>query len=81
MFYLLRFVVVVPLCLPIDSLEKADTRTRGSTQFNFKHIQTRKKAAQQSFFVRTIPDWNVLHPDVKTAPSAEAFKARRQKFR
>ena len=68
------------VALPIDNiLEKADSRTRGSTQNNFKHIRSRKRVAQQSFFVRTVPDWNILATETKAAPSSEAFKTRVRK--
>ena len=48
--------------------QKADARTR-SGAINFKHIQTNISALLNSFYVKTIGDWNKLPRNVKTAPS------------
>ena len=66
------------VALSIDMLCRPDKRTRGSTQ-NFRTIQTKKRPFANSFFIRTIPDWNKLPSDVKLAPTFTAFKARLKK--
>ena len=66
------------VALSIDMLCRPDNRTRGSTQ-NFRTIQTKKRPFANSFFIRTIPDWNKLPSDVKLAPTFTAFKARLKK--
>ena len=48
----------------IDMLCRPDSRTRGNTQ-NFRTIKTKKIPFPNSFFIRTIPDWNKLPSDVK----------------
>ena len=68
------------VALPITNiLNKADSRTRGSKQNNFKPLRTTKKATAQSFFVRTVNEWNSLAPEIKSAPSTAAFKSRIRK--
>ena len=54
------------VALSIDMLCRPDSRTRGSTQ-NIRTIKTRKIPFSNSFFIRTIPDWNKLPSDVKLA--------------
>ena len=66
------------VALSIDILCRTNSRTRGSTQ-NFKTIKTKKIPFSNSFFIRTIPDWNKLPSDVKLAPTFTAFKARLEK--
>ena len=64
------------VALPINEiLERANSRTRGSTKNNFKHICLRRRVAQQSF-IRTVPDWNSLASETKAPPLSEAFKTR-----
>lgn len=63
------------VALPLNMLQRADSRVRGSAQ-NFKHLKARKAAFSNSFFPRTVREWNQLPLDVKLAPSTAAFKAR-----
>ena len=55
------------ITLSIDMLCSPDSRARGSTQ-NFTPIKTKKGPFSNSFFIRTIPDWNKLPSDVKLVP-------------
>ena len=66
------------VALSIDMLCRPDSRTRGSTQ-NFRIIKTKKIPFSNSFYIRTIPDWNKLPSDVKLAPTFTVFKARLKK--
>ena len=43
-----------------DILIKADSRTRSKHPYKLKHIQARTSAYKNSFFPRTIPEWNKL---------------------
>ena len=64
---------------PTHHMKKADARRRSCAN-NFRHyIGTNKSAFYNTFYVRTIRDWNKLPQDVKSAPSAAAFKARLQR--
>ena len=62
------------VALSIDVLCRPDSRTRGSTQ-NFRTIKTKNIPFSNSFFIRTIPDWNKLPSDVKLAQTFTVFKA------
>ncbi len=64
------------VALPQEYLITQDKRTRGGNSSNFKHIRAKKKQSEQSFVVRTIPEWNGLPVDSKGAPTLETFKAR-----
>ena len=66
------------VALSIDILCRPDSRARGSTQ-NFRINKTKKIPFSNSFYIRTIPDWNKLPSDVKLAPTFTVFKARLKK--
>ncbi len=57
-----------------DYLTKADSRTRSSHDFKYKHIQTNSQQFKNSFFPRTVPDWNPLPVETVTAASPASFK-------
>ena len=59
-----------------DTLIRADSRTRASHSHKFRTIRAKTEAYRQSFFPRTIPDWNQLPPSIVEAPSIDSFKAR-----
>ena len=63
------------VALPTDILQRADPRVRDSAH-KYKHLTARKAAFANSFYIRTVRDWNQLPVDVKLAPSPAAFKAR-----
>ena len=62
----------------IDHLLKdMTTQTRiGTGQFTFQHIAVNTDIYNNSFYQRTIPEWNSLPIDVCTASSAEKFKSK-----
>ena len=52
--------------------------TRGETSWGRNVLlphQTYSDALKNSFFPRTIPHWNSLHPSVANAQSTEEFRA------
>ena len=51
-----------------------DQRTRGSNTQKFQRTYTRLNVHKQSFFSRTVAEWNDLKDAAVTAPSIEAFK-------
>jgi hypothetical protein len=51
-------------------------RTRSSHILNYNVPQSNKDCYRQSLYPRTIPQWNALPSDVKTAPSAQCFKTK-----
>ena len=57
-------------------LVTAYSRTRSShdNDLTYKHIQANTQAYKNSFYVRTIKDWNSLPEDAVKAPSVHAFK-------
>ena len=52
----------------------ADSRTRGGLRF--RQQRTNKEQYRQSFFPRSIREWNILPDAITTAPTLEDFKAR-----
>ena len=63
------------VALPINqTLEKCDPRTRGGAN-NFKHIRANKSLYANSFFPKTVIDWNNLDQGTKTQTSLSTFKS------
>ena len=54
-------------------LTTAGTRTRAKHPHKFKHIPATSTPYKQSFFPRTVREWNTLHPE--TIASYMATKA------
>ena len=54
-------------------LQTADHRVRDSAH-KYQHLPAKKSALANSFYNRTVRNWNILK--VKLAPSPAAFKAR-----
>ena len=66
--------------IPIDELAtKPDTRTRRADH-NYQHIRANKTNFASSFIVKTIPEWNNLPKEIKSASSVGAFKSRLARF-
>ena len=66
--------------IPIDELAtKPDTRTRRA-DYNYQHIRANKTNFANSFIVKTIPEWNNLPKEIKSASSVGAFKSRLARF-
>ena len=57
-------------------LVPAQKRTRGSHDHKFQSYQPRIEAFKNSFFPRTITDWNMLSSSTVEAPSLDSFKQR-----
>ena len=62
-----------------DYLQHGDTRTRAKNSMKFKQMKTSTQIFQNSFFPRTIPDWNVLPEDTIKCDNVESFRAALQK--
>ena len=62
------------LAVPTDDI--ADSRTRASHRYKYSTIRANTEPYRQSFFPRTIPEWNILPPSIAEAPSIDTFKAR-----
>ena len=58
-----------------DYLTKADSRTRNLHAHKYRHINSNSDQFKNSFFVRTIPQWNDLTEASVNADTARAFKA------
>ena len=63
------------VALPTHILQTADHRVRDFA-YKYKHLPAKKSALANSFYNRTVRDWNILKGEVKLAPSPAAFKAR-----
>ena len=57
MFKILNELVEIPIN---DHLIPADRRTRGGHNQAYKHLRANTTLGQNSFWHRTIPDWNSL---------------------
>ena len=69
------------VAIPIDELAtKQDTRSRRA-KYNYQHIRANKTTFANSFIVKTIPEWNNLPKEKKSASSVGAFKSRLAKFK
>ena len=60
--------------VPHQHLVAGDSRTRGANKF--REIPASKDAYRQSFYPRTIRQWNKLPPDITSTSSLEGFKAK-----
>lgn len=58
-----------------DTLIPADSRTRTNHKLKFKTIQSNSPAYRNSFFVKTIPQWNNLKETTIESPSVKSFKS------
>lgn len=65
-------IVAVPAS---NLLILADSRTRHSNPFSYKHIQTSKDCYKYSFFPHTITQWNKLPIQATSVNTVEGFKA------
>ena len=55
-------------------------RTRSDHALNYKILSTHKDCYKYSLYPRTIPLWNKLPPELKTAPSVLSFKQQLEKY-
>ena len=47
---------------------------RSTSQRRLEHCKSNTAPHRESFFPRTIRDWNTLHPTARTASTLEVFK-------
>jgi hypothetical protein len=73
MYKVLNETVAVPAA-PL--LQPAYARTRASHSRKLQHLTTHTTIYNQSFFPRTVPEWNSLPPELVSSESAEVFKTR-----
>ena len=57
------------------TLIQADSRTRSSHQHKLKHLSARSAQHKNSFFVATVPQWNILPQALVSVDTTTAFKA------
>ena len=72
MFKILNELVEIPIN---DRLIPADRRTRGGHNQAYKHIRANTTLGQNSFWHRTIPDWNSLPAAATESKTVAAFKS------
>ena len=72
MFKILNELVEIPIN---DRLIPADRRTRGGHNQAYKHLRANTTLGQNSFWHRTIPDWNSLLAAAIESKTVAAFKS------
>ena len=72
MFKILNELVEIPIN---DRLIPADRRTRGGHNQAYKHLRANTTLGQNSFWHRTIPDWNSLPAAAIESKTVAAFKS------
>ena len=72
MFKILNELVEIPIN---DRLAPADRRTRGGHNQAYKHLRANTTLGQNSFWHRTIPDWNSLPAASIESKTVAAFKS------
>ena len=60
----------IPLC---NIMDRSDSRTRGAKN-NYKYISSKNTAFGQSFFPKTLKDWNKLDNETKESSTTVQFK-------
>ena len=65
-----RGKINIPVCNLVD---RSDSRTRGAKN-NYKYISTKNTAFGQSFFPKTLTDWNKLNNETKESSTTVQFK-------
>ena len=62
--------------VPTDqNLVHCSEHTRAGKQGNFKQLQANCETCRNSFYPKTIIDWNSLSTELKKAQSLEVFKS------
>ena len=72
MFKILNELVEIPIN---DRLIPADRRTRGGHNQAYKHIRANTTLGQNSFWHRTIPDWDYIPAAAIESKTVAAFKS------
>ena len=57
------------------TLQKADSRTRSQHSYKYRHLNASTTQYKNSFFARTIPEWNSLPEACISADNVPAFVA------
>jgi hypothetical protein len=71
MYKVVQGLVAVPY---ENHIERHQGRTRAKNSLKLKLYAPKTETFRNSFFPRTIKDWNTLEEDIATAPSLETFK-------
>ncbi|KAI8515244.1 hypothetical protein Bbelb_078350 [Branchiostoma belcheri] len=69
------------LCINMQTRPTPNVQTRATRQSHsaaYRVPQSRTSYRQNSFFPRTIPDWNTLDADIALSPSLEEFRGKLQ---
>ncbi|KAI8512895.1 hypothetical protein Bbelb_095340 [Branchiostoma belcheri] len=67
------------LCINMQTRPTPNVQTRATRQSHsaaYRVPQSRTSYRQNSFFPRTIPDWNTLDADIALSPSLEEFRGK-----
>ena len=75
MFKILNELVEIPIN---DRSITADGRTRGGHNQAYKHIRAYTTLGQNSFWYRSIPDWNSLPAAAIESKTVAAFRPKSQ---
>ena len=59
--------------LSVVVMDRSDSRTRGAKN-NYKYISTKNTAFGQSFFPKTLKDWNKLDNETTECSTTVQFK-------
>ena len=69
-------IVTGKVVVPVDDiLLPADSRTRRKYEHKYRHFNSTCEQYRHSFFVQTVPEWNLLPEACIKADTTEAFKA------
>ena len=63
-----------------DYIKSSSRRTRNTNTLKFHTVAARCDAYAQSYFPRTIRDWNTLSDSVVASPSVNSFKEGLRQF-
>ena len=75
----LRLTLMYKIChqqiaVPPTQLLPPNCPTRSNHQYKYQTIQTHTEVYRNSFYPRTIPDWNRLPAEAVNCPSADSFR-------
>ena len=73
MYKTINGLIAIPMS---DRLIPADKRTRGGNNQSFKHIRASTTLGRNSFWAKTVPDWNQIYTAAVQATTVADFKSR-----
>ena len=81
----LRLTLMYKIChqqiaVPPTQLLSPNRPTRSNHQFKYQIIRTHTEVYRNTFYPRTIPDWNRLPAEAVNCPSADSFRQRLAKL-